>query len=1007
MFYHDKEICMTRSRPFRRCLTMIRTIYIDDEPLLLELAKDFIEDGVEFTMDTTTSVDEAIRRVMNGDYDAVICDYQMPAMNGVEFLKALRSKGDVTPFVLFTGRGREEVVIDALNNGVDFYLKKGGEPSSQFAELKNLLIQMSRRRQAEDAMTHNARRFRAMIENSMDIIGVLDRNSTLRYVSPSISKILGYSVDEVIGTNLQTYSHPELVDNLAKVIQTIRPGRTERYEISLRHKNGTYRLLETSIAVMPTELGPNQVVVNGRDITERRKKEDELRHSEEMVRYIVGHAPNAMAIQDVELRYLMVSDQYLTAFDLCDHDVIGRTPQEVFKRVPEEWGAICSAALAGKIRKGEIEFTLENRSRRVVYDVRPWHDVTGEVGGLVTYIGSVPGAAVPREELAGSDHRYQLLAENVRDVIWMMDTSGRFTYVSPSILELRGYTPDEVRGQSLDQALTPDSVKKVQEFIAEGLEVLKSTGRFPEQTREVEQLKKGGGSVWTEVTAGGLYDNEGKFVSILGVTRDISERRSAEDELRASEKRFRALFENSPLGTFIIDMDGNFLESNKLFCDMLGYDMDSLMWTNMSEVTEPSVDVRRTVAFRRLLEQNLDSVETDFVFRRLDGKFRFGTLSLSVLKDQNGVKRHILGMVHDITEKRRKEEAVAESERRFRTLFQNTQLAITIADLDGRIVDSNEQFSRMMGYSPDELKAKNIYDLQSPRIRPEDSVLIQTLMNHSTENANVDRQWVRKDGSTWWGHVVASMLYDDHGNPKHILAVILDITERKNSEMMVTIANRKLVLLGDLTRHDVKNRLSAMSGFLQLAEMKAADLLLKSYLSKASQLAVDIAGQMDFTKEYQKLGSQEARWISLAAENLGSRTGFDLGDIQLDCDLGGVEIFADPMVPKGLRNIIENAIKHGEHVTRIAIHHQETKEGLKLIFEDDGIGIADPEKMMIFEWGFKNRMGHGLHFVSEMLAITGMSIRETGEFGKGARFEVTVPNGSYRIVGNVNGNVQA
>ena len=207
----------------------------------------------------------------------------------------------MTPFVLFTGRGREEVVIDALNNGVDFYLKKGGEPSSQFAELKNLLIQMSRRRQAEDAMTHNARRFRAIIENSMDIIGVLDRNSALRYVSPSIYKILGYTVDEVVGTTSRPTPIQNLVEKLAKVIQTIRPGRTERYEISLRHKNGTYRLLESSIAVMPTELGPNQVVVNGRDITERRKKEDELRHSEEMVRYIVGHAPNAMAIQDVGL----------------------------------------------------------------------------------------------------------------------------------------------------------------------------------------------------------------------------------------------------------------------------------------------------------------------------------------------------------------------------------------------------------------------------------------------------------------------------------------------------------------------------------------------------------------------------------------------------------------------------------------------------------------------------------------------------------------------------------
>ena len=485
---------------------MIRTIYIDDEPLLLELAKDFIEDGVEFTMDTTTSVDEAIRRVMDGDYDAVICDYQMPAMNGVEFLKALRSKGDVTPFVLFTGRGREEVVIDALNNGVDFYLKKGGEPSSQFAELKNLLIQMSRRRQAEDAMTHNARRFRAMIENSMDIIGVMDRNSTLRYVSPSISKILGYSVDEVIGTNLQTYSHPDLVENLGKAIQTIKMGRTERYEISLRHKNGTYRLIDASIAVMPTELGPNQIVVNGRDITERRKKEDELRHSEEMVRYIVGHAPNSMAIQDMELRYLMVSDQYLADFDLYDRDVIGRRPMEVFNRIPDDWHDICDKALSGKTMKGQLAFPLENRTENIIYDVRPWHDVSGEVGGLVTYIESRPGSQAFNDELARSEQRYQLLADNVKDVIWTLDTDGHITYVSPSVMQLRGFTAEEVMAQGIEKALTPESLRRVRQLLSDGVDVFKRTGRFPEGTTELEHPRKDGTTVWTEVSAGGLYD---------------------------------------------------------------------------------------------------------------------------------------------------------------------------------------------------------------------------------------------------------------------------------------------------------------------------------------------------------------------------------------------------------------------------------------------------------------------------------------------------------------------
>ena len=497
----------------------------------------------------------------------------------------------------------------------------------------------------------------------------------------------------------------------------------------------------------------------------------------------------------------------------------------------------------------------------------------------------------------------------------------------------------------------------------------------------------------------GFTIDEGKFVSILGVSRDITDRRHAEMALHASEERFRALFENSQLGTFIIDLDGRFLESNQLFCDMLGYEMGDLMGLSLNDVTLPPLDVKRTVAVRRLLEQNLDTTDAESDFRRKDGKMWNGTMSLTVLKDQNGVKRNLLGMLHSVTPEKESEEGLAESERRFRTLFQNTQLAITIAGLGGEIVETNDQFAKMMGYPQEDLKGKNIYDLFTPRIRPEESELVNSLLKHQADKANVDRHWVRKDGSMWWGHVVGSLLYDDQGIPKHILAVIVDITERKNSEMKMAIANRKLTLLGDLTRHDVKNRLSAMSGFMQLADMKETDPQIKSYLTKASQLATDIAAQMDFTKEYQGLGSQEATWISLSQECFSPNSGMDLGNIALEYDLSGLEIFADPMVPKGFRNIIENACKHGEHVSKIALSFREVEWGLELIFEDNGIGIPDSEKQMIFEWGYKNRMGHGLHFVSELLAITGMSIKETGEYRKGARFEIFVPSGSYRIVG--------
>jgi signal transduction histidine kinase len=130
----------------------IRVLYVDDEPGLLELTKLFLESDGSFVVDTLTSACEALACLKTKRYDAILSDYQMPEMDGIGFLKQLRASGDTIPFIIFTGKGREEVVIEALNNGADFYLQKGGDPKSQFAELSNKIQYAVSRKKAEEAL---------------------------------------------------------------------------------------------------------------------------------------------------------------------------------------------------------------------------------------------------------------------------------------------------------------------------------------------------------------------------------------------------------------------------------------------------------------------------------------------------------------------------------------------------------------------------------------------------------------------------------------------------------------------------------------------------------------------------------------------------------------------------------------------------------------------------------------------------------------------------------------
>ena len=144
---------------------MISVLYVDDEEGLLELGKLFLEKSGQFRVDTVTSADEALRILKSTSYDAIVSDYQMPDMDGIALLKAIRTEFSDLPFIIFTGKGREEVVIEAFENGADFYLQKGGQPRPQFLELGHKITAAVRRRKAEKALLESENRYRNVVED--------------------------------------------------------------------------------------------------------------------------------------------------------------------------------------------------------------------------------------------------------------------------------------------------------------------------------------------------------------------------------------------------------------------------------------------------------------------------------------------------------------------------------------------------------------------------------------------------------------------------------------------------------------------------------------------------------------------------------------------------------------------------------------------------------------------------------------------------------------------------
>jgi CheY-like chemotaxis protein len=158
---------------------MISILYVDDDPLLLEVGKRFLEKSGAFHVDILDSAPEALKRIRTTRYDAIISDYQMPQMDGITFLKAVRVQYPNLPFIIFTGKGREEIVIEALNNGADHYLQKGGDPKAQFAELKHNVERAVERKRAHDTIIHLNRLNSVLSSTNRAVIRSRDRQALL------------------------------------------------------------------------------------------------------------------------------------------------------------------------------------------------------------------------------------------------------------------------------------------------------------------------------------------------------------------------------------------------------------------------------------------------------------------------------------------------------------------------------------------------------------------------------------------------------------------------------------------------------------------------------------------------------------------------------------------------------------------------------------------------------------------------------------------------------------
>lgn len=339
-------------------------------------------------------------------------------------------------------------------------------------------------------------------------------------------------------------------------------------------------------------------------------------------------------------------------------------------------------------------------------------------------------------------------------------------------------------------------------------------------------------------------------------------------------------------------------------------------------------------------------------------------------------------------------------EERFREIFNKANDAIELIALQadgrpGRFIDLNEIACRVVQYTREEMLQMSPFAINTDYYsRPLEEIIREL---HTVGNATFETEHKRKDGSKFPVEINTHIITLQ--GEKVLLSVIRDITERKQAEAALCQSNRKIKLLSRITRHDIRNLLLALDGYLVLLHEETRDPQLMDYLSKSMRISERISTMIEFTKMIDEIGIQAPSFENLHTLVDTAAGGFPSVPVRIVNDIpNDVEIIADSLMVKVFFNLIDNAIRHGTSVTSIRFRSCERKEGYVIVCEDDGTGIPHSWKGQIFEQGFGKNTGLGLFISREILAITGITIHETGEPGKGAQFEIVVPKGAYRVL---------
>ena len=910
---------------------------------------------------------------------------------------------------VLTKSGERRVVI-VRGSLIEF----AGAPASL-----NVLTDITERKQAEEILQESEEKYRLLAEQVNDGIYIY-RGDRFLYANTRVSEITGYSPEELLTMPFIELVHPDDRAYIKDIAKRRLQGENapDRYECRIIRKEGTVRYMELAVATIPYK-GGYAALGAARDITDQKTAEVALRESEEIFREVFNNANDAIFLHEMTPegpgKYILVNAVAIKSLGYTQEEFSTMTLKDI---IPKTVFAGLQPIVMSNVRKdGHATFeSVHIRKDRSEYPVEVSTHIFSFKGMNValSITRDITERKQAEETLKKSESRVKDIIRFLPDATLVIDKNGIVLAWNRAMEEMTGVPAEQILWKgNYEYALpfyherrpiTVDLVLHNNPAVVEKYPVTKKEGKSLFSEIFIPHLNNGTGAyLW--FTASPLYDTEGNITGTIESIRDITERKTAEEKTRTLQQFQQSIIGNANVWISVLDPKGTILVWNTTAEEISGYRADEVIGKNTvwkqlypdpmyrKQVVENILDIIHTNAY-------VENFETRI--RTKGGDEKIIWWNTQPLRDASGKAVQFIAIGRDNTERKRSEERINALRQFEESVIKNANIWISVLDGKGNVSVWNNAAEEISGYKAAEVIGKNtIWSRMYPdkEYRRTVTAKIREVIGAHKYLENFETRIRTKDGQEriiWWN---TRTLQDVTGIDETFIAIGKDVTEQKTLSDAVTLANKKLNLLSSITRHDIINQVSALNGYLELSRDILRDpVKLEEYIIKEQNIANTIETQIRFTKDYQDMGVKVPAWQNVHKTVDMSMSNLPLRGITVENGSPTLEVYADPLLVRVFYNLIDNALRYGgEQMTAIRISSQDSDGGLVIVCEDDGIGIPAGKKEAIFTRGYYKHTGFGLYLSREILGITDITITETGEPGKGARFEITVPKGRYRV----------